>query len=296
LRVGIIGIGNMGSNLAECLSSKNIELAVYNRTRHKAEELGRRLGARVYDSPGELVENVDVAIAFVTDDHALKTISFETALKLERAGSTVFINASTVTPTASLEAMRILESRGIGYVEAPVFGSTNEARECRLISMLSVRHDLLDKATQVLKLYSSRIYYLGEPPKAMVVKLALNNIALAFPAILAESLMLLSSWDVELELLRKVSAGTWIEPVLTRYWDRALGESSPRFTVNNAGKDYSCIGIALREKGLPSFISETLSSMYLLAGNSGLGRKDYPQIVKFYLELARKKNVEETAK
>jgi len=51
----------------------------------------------------------------------------------------------------------------------------------------------------------------------MVVKLALNNIALAFPAILAESLMLPSSWDVEPELLRKVSASTWIEPVSTRY-------------------------------------------------------------------------------
>jgi len=130
----------------------------------------------------------------------------------------------------------------------------------------------------------------------MVVKLALNNIALAFPAILAESLMLPSSWDVEPELLRKVSASTWIEPVSTRYWDRALGEPSPRFTANNPGKDYSCIGIALGEKGLPSFIPETLSSMYLFAGNSGLGRKDYPQKVKFYLELARKKNVEETAK
>ena len=81
------------------------------------------MGYVFYDSPGELLENVDAAITFVTDEHALKTISLETASKLERAGSTVFINASTVTSTASLEAMRILESRGIGYVEAPVFGA-----------------------------------------------------------------------------------------------------------------------------------------------------------------------------
>jgi len=113
----------MGSNLAECLFSKKIELAVYNRIRHKAEESGRRLGVRILRFTGELLENVDGAIAFVTDEHALKTISLETASKLERAGSTVFINASTVTSTASLEAMRILESRGIGYVEAPVFGA-----------------------------------------------------------------------------------------------------------------------------------------------------------------------------
>jgi len=286
--VGIIGTGNMGSSLAECLSRRNVDIALYNRTRSRAEELGRRLGARVYDSPSELVENVEAAIAFVRDDHALRTVLFDIASRSGKNSQVVFINASTVTPSTSLEAMEILESRGIGYVEAPVFGSTSEAQECRLISMVSTKEYLLEKAMNILKLYSSQIHYLGQPPKAMVVKLALNNIALAVPAVLAESFMLLSSWGVELDVLRSVSQNTWIEPVLNRYWDRALGDSKPRFTVDNAGKDYSYIANALKHKGLPSFLSETISSLYLLAGRNGLGGKDYTQIVKYYLEIARR--------
>ncbi|QOR94972.1 NAD(P)-dependent oxidoreductase [Thermosphaera chiliense] len=284
--VGIIGTGNMGSSLAECLTGRNVEVALFNRTRSKAEELGRRLGARVYDSPSELVENVEAAIAFVRDDQALRTVLFSIASKSGKIAGKVFINASTVTPSTSLEAMEILGLKGIDYVEAPVFGSTSEARECRLISMVSTKEYLLEKATNVLKLYSERIHYIGEPPKAMVVKLALNNLALALPAVLAESIMLLTSWDIELDVLRRVSQNTWIEPVLNRYWDRALGDSRPRFTVDNAGKDYSYVASALKYKGLPSFLSDAVSSMYHLAGRNGLGDRDYPQIVKYYREIA----------
>ncbi len=288
MMIGVIGVGIMGSNLARCLSGKGVELGLYNRTRSRAEKVAGEVGARVYDSPSRLLGDSDAVVVFVSDDYALRSIAMNVS-RQKYGGEKVFLNASTVTPMASLEAKSIVEESSVVYVEAPVYGSAGEARECRLISIIACNKEEYSKALRVTSLYSAESIYVGEPPRAMAVKLALNNIGLAIPALLAESLMILESWGASIDSFLEIARKLWFGKAVERYWGRIAEEHPPRFRLAMAGKDYWYIASALKAKNLPSTLADALSTLYYTAAtHGGYGGKDYPQVARFYLELARK--------
>ena len=285
---GIIGTGLMGSSLTKCLVNRGYSVIVYNRSRWKAEKLREQLGVKVASNPKELVDQTKIAIAFISGDNALYDIVFgNNGASMANNGS-VLVNASTVTPRASLRVYRYLKRHGINYVEAPVYGSTSEAMECKLLSIVAGEESVYRNIYCLLKDYSSKIYYVGEIPKASVIKLALNNIGLALPALLAESLLLLGAWNTDPEIFREVAGNLWFGKAIERYWNRIMGERLPRFKVWMAGKDYWYVAQSLKEKRLPSNLCEALSSMYMQAAVHGYMDKYYPLIARYYIELTKR--------
>jgi len=285
---GIIGTGLMGSSLTKCLVNRGYSVIVYNRSRWKAEKLREQLGVKVADNPKELLDQTKIAIAFISGDNALYDIVFgNNGASMANNGS-VLVNASTVTPRASLRVYRYLKRHGINYVEAPVYGSTSEAMECKLLSIVAGEESVYRNIYCLLKDYSSKIYYVGEIPKASVIKLALNNIGLALPALLAESLLLLGAWNTDPEIFREVAGNLWFGKAIERYWNRIMGERLPRFKVWMAGKDYWYVAQSLKEKRLPSNLCEALSSMYMQAAVHGYMDKYYPLIARYYIELTKR--------
>ena len=149
MRIGIIGTGRMGSALAEYLAEKNIELVVYNRTRAKAEELCGRIECSVVDAPGNM-EDVDAIIIFVFDDNSLlEIVGGEHGLLQLRNKDILIMNSTTITPTTSLYVYNILKNAGLHYVESPVYGSRDQARTGKLITILAGDEDDLDTAEKI---------------------------------------------------------------------------------------------------------------------------------------------------
>ncbi len=286
MKIGIIGLGVMGSNLARCLSGKNVELGYYNRSREKADRLAREIGGLVYSNPVDLLSESDLTILFLPRDEDVLEVVGEITRK---SSGGVVVNASTITPNTSLKTQRILEEKGVKYIEAPVYGSSDEARECRLISIIASRREVFDEYRGVFALYSRKTYYVGEPPKAIALKLALNNLGLSMPALIAESLMILESHGVELEVFKEISRELWFGGVLDRYLDRVVSEKPVRFKAELAAKDYAYISQSLRAKGLPSIISSALYEFYSIASNNGYAEKDYPYAAKYFIDMAKKK-------
>ena len=287
MRVGVVGAGLMGSNVSKCLARKGVLAGVYNRTYEKASRLASELGVTAYNSLSSLVASSDALIIFISEDYALR----EVVSRLVESGNIrekIVVNSSTVTPASSLEAKAMVEGSGAIYIEAPVFGSTDEARECKLITMISCRSELRELAEKTVLLYSSKTKYLGEPPRAMVTKLALNNIALALPPIIGESLALLEAWDASIEDFLEIARELWFGLVLERVWGRIMEDRPPRFKVELAGKDYKTISESLKAKKIPAIVADALSNAYYSASASGYEGKDYPQVARHYIELAKK--------
>ncbi len=283
-RVGIVGTGLMGSGLARCLAGRAVEMRLYNRTRRKAEELAAEIGAVAMASPRELAEASDVIIIFISDDEALMSVLVEEngLLKTDLRGKLV-VNMATVTPMASQQAMRLIEERGGRYVENPVYGSVDAARECRLFSIIATRSNTWSDAEELAGMYSAKYMYVGEPPAAMVLKLALNNLGLAFPALLAESLSLLKAWGLDPEILLRASRELWFGAAVERYWGRIMELGETRFRVEMAGKDYMYVARSLAYRGRPAHLSSAIASMYLEAARRYRGR-DYPLVARYYME------------
>ncbi len=100
-KIGFIGMGQMGSHIAQRLIQGGYTLTVYDRTEEKAQEVARS-GAKVAASPRELAANVNVIITCVANDHALFDVMLEPAGALAGAkAGTLCIDMSTVSPNTS---------------------------------------------------------------------------------------------------------------------------------------------------------------------------------------------------
>ncbi len=283
-KIGIIGAGLMGSSTAKCLASKGHSISIYNRTKSKAEKLCKEIGCRVVDYPREL-SNLDYVLIFVLDDNALLNIVFskEGLINIENE-DIIIVNTSTITPMTSELVYKVLRDKRIIYVEAPVYGSVDEALNCSLLSMVSCEEKSYEKAAEFIKEYSSETFYVGEIPKAMALKLALNNIGLSMPPIIGESLAMLEAYDVALDTFLNISSKLWFGKILERYLNRIMKPSKHvRFTTRGASKDYRLITRTLITNNYPSIISSALMNYYS-AATKEYGREDYPKAAKWILK------------
>jgi len=124
-KLGWIGIGRMGFPMAERLLKKGCDLAVYNRTRAKAEPLAAQ-GARIVDSPAALADR-DIVFTMVSASDDLKQVTLGKDGVLAGAGKApkILIDCSTVSEEASLEVREVAAKRGTQMLASPVSGNGN---------------------------------------------------------------------------------------------------------------------------------------------------------------------------
>jgi len=284
LRIGIIGTGRMGSALAEYLAEKNIELVVYNRTRAKAEELCGRIECSVVEAPSNM-EDVDAIIIFVFDDNSLlEIVGGEHGLLQLRNKDILIMNSTTITPTTSLYVYNILKNAGLHYVESPVYGSRDQARTGKLITILAGDEDDLDTAEKIASLYSQEVFRVGLVPTASAIKLALNNIGLVMPALIGESLAILEAYGIEHEKFLRISSKLWFGEAVKKYYLRAMNErQESKFSVAGAAKDYSLIARALHDAGYVAVVSSGLANYYKAAAEE-MPEEDYPKAMRLLIK------------
>ncbi|WP_245526472.1 NAD(P)-dependent oxidoreductase [Desulfurococcus mucosus] len=283
-RILVAGAGLMGSSLAKCLSTRGVVVYVYNRTVEKARALCSEAGCRVLENLDSM-PGFDATVVFLFDDQAVSGFIEALVDKGLTAEAGVLMVSSTISPETSIRLHGLVTRAGGVYVEAPVYGSTGEASSCSLVSMLAGDQVARSRAEEAASLYSRRMYWVGGVPQAMALKLALNNIGLALPGLLAESLALLEAYGVGSDVFRMVAGDLWFGSMVERYMERAMAAAGrPRFTVSGAAKDYRVIACTLAGKGYPPLVSQGLAGFYTLAASVMPG-EDYPRAVNAYRVL-----------
>src|SRR5215472_3742603 len=136
VKVGFIGLGIMGSRMARNLAQKGFQVAVWNRTRARAEALAP-FGIRVASSPVELAPQVDVICTCVADPAALREVALgpNGFLSSAKAGQ-LFIDFSTISPEFARELEKAAKQRGMDFVDAPMTGSKTGADKGTLLMMV----------------------------------------------------------------------------------------------------------------------------------------------------------------
>ena len=131
--IGFIGMGHMGSHMAQKLLDAGYQVTVYDRTKQKAQEVGQR-GALVAQTPKELAANCQVVMVCVTNDEAQHDVMFgpEGALAGVHAGSMI-IDLSTVSPDASRRLYQAAKEQGVAMIDAAVSGSVPQVEQGSLV-------------------------------------------------------------------------------------------------------------------------------------------------------------------
>ena len=293
MNVGLIGLGLMGFNLALRLLDNNFKLFVWNRSIDKCHSLRkvREDLVQVCLSPKEVVSRSDVVILFLADDDAVLDVALSRDGLIESdLNGKYIVNMSTITITTSKKLAKLVEDRGGVYVECPVLGSIDAAREGKLILFISCKsRDVIDKLSTLFNVISTKIYYVGDVPKAMALKLAINQLNMTIVASLAESLTFLKRANVDLELFREVLLNTWMKVIVDRFWDRMVCKTSQvRFKVKLAGKDLLCFVNSGKELNLDTPLAAIAAQKYFEIASQGFGDEDYPQIAYHKMKMLEK--------
>jgi 3-hydroxyisobutyrate dehydrogenase len=176
LDVGFIGLGAMGRGMARNLHRAGLLRGVWNRTRERASELAGELGCSAASRPAELAADCDVLVLCVSADADVLQVVDDVAPAL-RPGSIV-IDCSTVAAATAREAERRLAERPAEFLDAPVSGGVEGARDGTLAIMVGGSAAAFERARPVLAAMGRAVTHFGPSGAGQAAK-ATNQIMCA---------------------------------------------------------------------------------------------------------------------
>lgn len=278
MKIGIVGTGRMGANMARRLHDVGQSVvALYDTHRNSAEATAADVDGEVCDSLARVSELADVIITVVTDDAAMDRI-FSTSgdSLLAHASGRIFINCATITPKVHVDVQARVESAGGDSLEACMASSIPQARNGTLYLMVGGRREVFERVRPLLESLSSNLRYIGEAGRAAQLKALVNMVMNINTAGLAEGLGLADALGLDLDVVREVFAQTGANSRVleTDGADMQNRDHDVYFSAAHAAKD-SGIALALaRDAHLNLPLAQATYDQYERMKALGLGELD----------------------
>ena len=206
-RVAFLGLGIMGSRMAANLVSAGYELTVWNRTAATAEKFVAEHGATAATTPSAAAEGASIVFTMVVDGPQVESVLLGENGAADGAGDgTVFVDCSTIGPTASREIAERLRERGSGLalIDAPVTGSSPKAQDGTLTIMVGATDEQFVRVRPALEAMGELIVHAGPPGQGQMVKLINNAVAASNAAVVGQALLVGAGAGVDLDALVQV--------------------------------------------------------------------------------------------
>jgi 3-hydroxyisobutyrate dehydrogenase len=289
-RIGIVGVGRMGANMARRLAECGFPIgAVFDANSATAQSLASELGCVAADELKTVTALADVILTVVSDDRAMKQI-FSGGL-LTRAKGKLFINCATITPAIHVWVEQKCAAKGAQSLEACMASSIPQARQGTLYLMCSGKPETFEHARPILEKLSASLRYIGTAGQAAQVKALVNMVMNANTAALAEGLGLGDALGLDLAMLREVFSQTGARSGVleTDGEDMQNRDHACFFSAAHAAKDS---GIALKlakQQGLNLPLAAATKKQYDRMIQAGLGELDKSGIAELTFK-GRQKN------
>ncbi|MFJ2189851.1 NAD(P)-dependent oxidoreductase [Kitasatospora sp. NPDC087861] len=262
-KVAVLGIGVMGAPIARNLLRASFDVTVWNRTKEKAEALAAQ-GAYVASSPAEAASDVEFLITMLTDGAAVEAAMTgpEGALTALPPDA-VWIQMSTVGVAATQRLAKLAVQR-VGFVDAPVSGSSEPAERGELLILASGSPALRPRVRPLFDALGHRALWLNRLGDGNRFKLVLNNWLAVLTEGMAETIGLAESLGLDPDLL----LDTLAESPLGSAYAIAKGHAmvqrdfTPGFPLHHAGKDAALALDAAHGHGIDLPLTEALSKRW----------------------------------
>jgi 3-hydroxyisobutyrate dehydrogenase-like beta-hydroxyacid dehydrogenase len=243
VKVGFIGLGNMGGRIAQRLLNHGYQLSVYDRDLAKAEAIAAQGGA-VATSIVELAGTVDVLLSCLTNDEAVRSVytGSEGVLAGARPG-TVVLEMSTISPESSRELRRLGAEAGIEVLDVAISGSTPAAEKGILTLLVGGDEKLFRAAEPIFQAIAKQYFLLGGPGSGTAMKLVVNTLLGVGMQAIAEAVVLGEKAGLDRQRLLEVLEHTAvIAPAhVGKLAKVALNDYSPQFPLSLMNKDFQLI-------------------------------------------------------
>lgn len=276
MNIAILGAGLMGAAFAERLAALGDEVIVYNRTRSKALALaGPRIA--VADSVAEALNRTTHVLLTLSDAPAIEAVLLQPAALAALPGRTV-IQMGTILPAESEALAGAVHTAGADYLEAPVLGSTPEARDGRLIVMVGGTEAQFQREQTLLRRFSSAPRWVGAVGKAAALKLGFNQLIATLTTGFAFTLGLVKRRGIDVDLFMELLRSSALyAPTFDKKLPRMLSGdfTDPNFPTKHLQKDLSLIQQEGRTLGLRTEPLAGIAALLIEVIGEGAANADY---------------------
>ena len=287
VKLGFIGLGNMGGRIAQRLLDHGYQLEVYDRDPSKAEAIAAQGGARA-KNVFELARAADVVLSCLTNDEAVRSVytGQEGILAGARPG-TIVLEMSTISPESSRELHSLGSQRGIEVLDVAISGSTPAAEQGILTLLVGGKPELFRAAEPIFQAIAKRYFLLGGPGSGTSMKLVVNTLLGVGMQAIAEAVVLGERIGLNRErLLQVLSETAVVAPAhVGKLASATVNNYSPQFPLRLMNKDFELIltAAAKADVSMPA----TEAAFYVNSEELAVGEeKDFSAVLRRMEEAA----------
>lgn len=284
MKVGFIGLGSMGSAMAQNLIKAGHSLTVYNRTRSRAEKL-QRAGAKIAGTASEAAAEAEALITMLADDRALEDVMFAPghALAALPAGA-VHISMSTISVAISRRLAEAHQEQQQNYVSAPVFGRPDAAEAARLFVVAAGPAGQIERCQPLFDAVGQKTFVAAEEaPAANVIKLTGNFLITTVIEGLAESFSLVRRYGVDPDTFLEILTNSlFTSPVYRTYGKMVAADKFEPvgFKMPLGFKDNRLLLAAAEAAAVPMPMASLVRDRFLAALAQGMSEEDWAAIAR----------------
>jgi 3-hydroxyisobutyrate dehydrogenase len=275
MKVGVIGLGAMGGHMALNFYYADFLHMVWNRTLARAEEITAKIAIKVARDPGELASECDLILISVSRDQDVLEIVPAVAASINR--DAVVVDTSTVSAETAKQAAAILAEKQAHFLDCPVSGGVEGARNGTLAIMVGGDQAILERVQPALSAIAANIAYIGPTGSGQACKAVNQLMAAGINQAVCEALLFGESMGLDMskvvDIVSTGAAGNWF--LEHRGKNILAGKYTPGFKLGLHHKDLTICQAMLKkvsESSLP-MLEMTLSHYQQLI-DQGYGNED----------------------
>jgi 3-hydroxyisobutyrate dehydrogenase-like beta-hydroxyacid dehydrogenase len=289
-RLGFIGLGYLGSRIAQRLAAAGFPMVVYDVDHTKAMKLAE-LGAEVARNPGKLASHVDVVLSSLPDDHTVESVYLGPGNVLSSAGpGTRIIEMSTISLETSRQLHRAARQFDIPALDVAVSGSTSAADAGALTLFGGGDRQIFETSEPIFNAIARQWFYMGSSGSGVAMKLVVNTLLGVGMQAIAEAVALGSRLELPRDLLFDTLAKTAVvAPAHAGKLATAKKRNyAPQFPVRLMRKDFGLVLDAAAQFGLSMPTTEAAAAINS-AEAAAESEEDFSAVIRRMERLAQVK-------
>lgn len=281
MKIGFIGLGNLGKAMAKRLISEGIELIAWNRTIEKAKDLSCYLA----NNPAELVSNVDIVILNLKDSQAVEEVLIkENGIMQGECEDKIIIDTTTNHFEKVFDFYNILRNKRAHYLESPVLGSVVPASQGLLTVIVSGDKIAFERSSFILEKIGKNIFYLEKEGLATKMKLINNLVLGSLMATIAEAIVFAEESDIDKQkAIEILLSGAGNSMLLSVKKQKIIDEDfTPHFTNSLIYKDLDYLQDLAKYLKRPLLTGSIVKEIYAMTLGRKLEDLDFSSIYKIF--------------
>ncbi len=288
MKIGFIGLGVMGKNMATNLIKKGYNLKVSDLNKDAVNEL-KEMGAEEGQSAAEVASGSDIVFTSLPNSQIVEGVVTGKGGILEGAKEgTIYIDLSSITPKTIQNIAKKANEKGVKVLDAPVSGGLAGAQKGTLTIMVGGDEETFNKALPVLSCIGTKVSHVGDIGAGDTMKLV-NNLLLGINMVaVSEALALGVKAGLKPEVMYDIiSQSSGSSYALTAKYKNfiAKGNFVPGFSTDLQYKDLQLAVDTAKDLKMPLLVGNVAQQMYEVARAKGLGTEDISAVIKVYEEL-----------